>query len=330
MMNFYDNTLPEEYSALYESKGGELHTLLDKGFYRLTQCCAVLFLAIGIGLFGALIHGASQSIKHFGFSFFWSPAWNPATQEFGALSSLYGAVISSAIALLLAMPLSVLIAAFLTDLASPLLRRILGITIDLLAAIPSIIFGMWGLFVFAPFSAEHIQPILGGLFRRLPLFQGSPSSGINLFTASMILALMILPFMTSIIKNVFNMTPPLLKEAAYGMGATDWEVMRDIDFRYGWQGIIGAGLLGLGRALGETMAVAFVIGNSSKMSTSLFAPANTIASRLVNEFSEAADPLYISALMELGLILLLITFALQIMSRLWLRRMRIHFGGNVS
>jgi phosphate transport system permease protein len=293
------------------------------------MCCSASILATGIGLFLALVHGAFPSIRQFGVSFFLSPNWNPATQEFGALSSLYGTVMSSAIALLLAIPLSVLIALFLVELASPFLSRILGTAIDVLAAIPSIIFGIWGVFVFAPFSAKYIQPALARFFHTLPIFQGPPS-GIGLFTAGIILALMILPFMASLMKDVFSMTPPLLKEAAYGIGATDWEVMRDVSFRYGWQGIIGACLLGAGRALGETIAVAFVIGNSSKIAPSLFAPANTIASRLVNEFSEAADPIYMSALIELGLILLVITFVLQVITHLWRQRMRQSAGGRVA
>ena len=227
--------------------------------------------------------------------------------------------------MLLAVPLSILVALFLVELSGPGLSRWISGGIELLAAIPSIIYGMWGLFVFAPFMAGYVQPALKTLFGDSSLFDGPPI-GIGMLTAGSILAFMILPFITSVIRDVFMMVPPVLKESAYGMGATTWEVTRKVTIRYGIQGIIGAVFLGLGRAIGETMAVTFVIGNAHNISTSLFAPANSITATLANEFTEASEPVYLSSLIELGLVLFLITFIIQITAQLWLKRVKKSMG----
>ena len=306
----------------------KLNEKTDWLFKGLTASCAGLALIVMAGLFAALVGKSLPSIHKFGFGFLTSQKWNPAMEKFGAFSSIYGTVISTALALLIAVPLSVAIALFLVELAHPRLSRIVGGAIELLAAVPSIIFGMWGLFVFAPFMSERIQPFLAKYLGFLPLFKGA-QMGIGMLTAGIILALMILPFISAVMRDVFSMTPHVMKEAGYGLGATTWEVTRDVTIRYGIQGMIGACFLGLGRAIGETMAVTFVIGNSSKISASLFAPGNSIASRLANEFAEASDPLYLSALMELGLALFVMTLTLQIVTQWWLKRIRKRMGGDL-
>ena len=315
------------YSGLSVAKNREHHAVFDLLFKQIARCCAACFPAILLGLSFALVYGAFPSMKQFGAPFLLSSAWNPVSRDFGALSSVYGTTVSSVIALLFAVPLSVLIAVYLVQPRATFLHRALGAAIDLLAAVPSIIFGMWALYVFAPISAEFLQPALGRLTPSLTFFQGSVS-GVGLFNAGMILAVMVLPYMTSMIKEAFTVTPALLKEAAYGLGATDWEVLRDVGFRYAWRGIVAACLLGMLRAFGETMAVVFVIGKGSSISGSLFAPANTLTSRLVNELSEAtADPLHLSALIELGLLLFVISVVLQAITQLWLQGLRTRAGG---
>lgn len=310
------------------SHNWKLNEHTDAAFKGLTAASAAFILIVMGGIFISLVSSSLPSIQRFGIKFLFSQAWNPVTEEFGALSSIYGTLLSTAIALLLAVPLSVVIALFLVELAPPLLARIVGNAIELLAAVPSIIFGMWGLFVFAPFMSDHVQPLLAKYLGFLPFFKG-PQMGIGLLTAGIILALMILPFISAVMRDVFRMVPDVMKEAGYGMGATTWEVTRDVTIRYGIQGMIGACFVGLGRAIGETMAVTFVIGNSSKISTSLFAPGNSIASRLANEFSEASDPLYLSALMELGLVLFAMTFFLQVITQWWLKRIKKKMGGDL-
>ena len=232
---------------------------------------------------------------------------------------------STAIAMLIAVPLSLIIALFLVELAPPRVSRFVGGAIELLAAIPSIIYGMWGLFVFAPFMADYVQPFLkrvtGGFF----LFEGPPM-GIGMLTAGLILALMILPFITSVTRDVFLMVPAVVKESAYGMGSTTWEVTRKVTVPYGIQGIIGACFLGLGRAIGETMAVTFVIGNRHEIALSLFSAGNTIASTLANEFTEASEDIYLSSLIALGLVLFVVTFLIQLAAQLWLKRTRRKMG----
>jgi phosphate transport system permease protein len=273
-------------------------------------------LAIGL----ELLLSSLPALRQFGWRFFLSQEWNPVLQEFGAASSIFGTLVSTLIAMAIAVPLSLAIALFLVELAPPRVSRVVGTAIELLAAVPSIIYGMWGLFVFAPFMATYVQPLLGGALGFLPLFTGPPL-GIGMLTAGIILAFMVLPFVSAVTRDVFQLVPPVVKESAFGMGATTWEVTYKVTIPYGLVGIIGAVFLGLGRALGETMAVTFVIGNAHRISASLFAPANTIASTLANEFSEATEPLYVSSLVALGLVLYIITYLVQVVSQMLLKRM---------
>jgi phosphate transport system permease protein len=297
----------------------------DTFFKFITVLCAGLILVLMATMFYELLVHSRLSIKKFGLGFFVSGIWDPVRQNFSAASSIFGTIVSTLIAMVLATPLSVVIALFLVELSPPLLSKFLGSAIELLAAIPSIIYGMWGLFIFAPFMSDYVQPVLGKIGGSLPFFKGPPM-GIGMLTAGIILAIMILPFISSVIRDVFRMVPPVLKESAHGMGSTLWEVTRKVTIRYGIRGIIGAAFLGLGRAIGETMAVTFVIGNKHGISASLFAPGTSIASTLANEFTEASEPIYLSSLIELGLILFLITFLIQIVSQLWLRRVRKSMG----
>ncbi|MGH8672275.1 MAG: phosphate ABC transporter permease subunit PstC, partial [Burkholderiales bacterium] len=250
---------------------------------------------------------------------------NPVTEQFGALVPIYGTLVTSAIALLIGLPVSFGIALFLTELSPKWLKRPLGTAIELLAGIPSIIYGMWGLFVFAPAFADHVQPWLSETLGEVafigPMFQGSPM-GIGMLTAGIILAIMVIPFIASVMRDVFEIMPPLLKESAYAVGATTWEVVWHVVLPYTKVGVIGAVMLGLGRALGETMAITFVIGNAHRFSVSLLEPGNSIASALANEFTEAVGDLYTSALIELGLILFLITFVVLASSKILLLQLR--------
>ncbi|HSN41934.1 MAG TPA: phosphate ABC transporter permease subunit PstC [Burkholderiales bacterium] len=296
----------------------------DLLFRNTTGFFAFLVLFLLLGIIASLVWGGWLSIKTFGFGFFTSAAWNPVTGEFGAIVPIYGTLITSFIALLIGVPVSFGIALFLTELAPAWLRRPIGIAIELLAGIPSIIYGMWGLFVFAPIFADHVQPWLIDNFGTLPvagfLFRGAPQ-GIGVLTAGIILSIMIIPFIASVMRDVFELVPPLLKESAYGLGATTWEVMRHVVLPFTRVGVIGGILLGLGRALGETMAVTFVIGNAHRLNFSLFAPGNSIASALANEFTEAVEDIYSSALIELGLILFFITFCVLALSKILLLRL---------
>ncbi len=300
----------------------------DRIFRVLVAGSAFLILVVILGLVLELIRNSQLSLAKFGWSFLFSAEWNPVTESYGALSSVYGTLVSTVIAMILAVPLSVVIALFLVELAPPLLSKIVGNAIELLAAVPSIIFGMWGLFVFAPFMADHVQPLLADTLGFLPLFQGPPM-GIGMLTAGIILALMILPFVSAVMRDVFRMVPEVVKEAGYGVGGTTWEVTRKITVRYGLSGLLGAVFLGLGRAIGETMAVTFVIGNNHEISASLFSAGNSIASTLANEFTEASEPLYMSALVELGLVLFAVTFVIQVIAHLWLKRVRKQSGGGL-
>ncbi len=296
-----------------------LQNRADLAFRGITVFCATVLIIIMLAIFFELVRNSGLSIKKFGLGFLLSMAWNPVTEDFGALTSIFGTVVSTIIAMIIAVPLSIITALFLVELAPPILSRIVGIGVELLAAVPSIIYGMWGLFVFAPFMADHIQPALGKTLGFLPLFQGPPM-GIGMLSAGIILALMIIPFICAVTRDVFQMVPAAVKEAGFGMGSTTWEVTRKVTIRYGFRGVIGACFLGLGRAVGETMAVTFVIGNDHRISASLFSAGNSIASTLANEFAEAAEPIYLSSLIELGLVLFLITFLIQIFVQLWLRR----------
>jgi phosphate transport system permease protein len=292
----------------------------DQTFRWLSVLSALLIPLLMGGIFLALLYQSLPALKRFGFGFLISQNWNPVTEKFGAASSIYGTLVSTVIAMCIAVPLSIALALFLVELAPPRISRVVGTIIELLAAIPSIIYGMWGMFVFAPFMAQHVQPFLGKAFGWLPLFQGPPM-GLGMLSAGIILAFMVLPFICAITRDVFSLVPGVVKEAAFGMGATTWEVTYKVTIPYGLVGIIGAVFLGLGRALGETMAVTFVIGNSHHISASLFAAGNSIASTLANEFSEATETLYVSALIELGLILFVITYAVQMFSQMLLKRM---------
>jgi phosphate transport system permease protein len=265
------------------------------------------------------------SIQTFGLGFVFSTDWNPPMEKFGALIPVYGTLVTSVIALLIAVPVSFGIALFLTELSPVWLRRPLGTAIELLAAIPSIVYGMWGLLVFAPIFAQYVQPALQGTLGKLPvigaLFAGPPL-GIGLLCAGIILAIMIIPYIASVMRDVFEVTPPMLKESAYGVGCTTWEVMWGVVLPYTKTGVIGGVMLGLGRALGETMAVTFVIGNTNFLnSASLFDPGNSITSALANEFAEADPGLHTSSLMELGLILFVITMLVLVVSKLLLLKL---------
>jgi len=261
---------------------------------------------------------SQPAVDKFGFSFLTSTDWNPVTEKFGAMIAIVGTLISTLIAMLIAIPVSIGIALYLSEIAPHWLRTPVGTAIELLAAIPSIVYGMWGLFVVAPLMADHVQPWLQDHFGFLPFFTG-PAMGIGMLTAGLVLALMIIPFISSVTRDVFLMTPQPLKEAAYGLGCTTWEVVRDVVIPYGKKGVVGAVFLGLGRALGETMAVTFVIGNAYHLSWSLFAPGNSIASTLANEFTEADGEVYLASLIELGLVLFVITFIILGAAQLWLR-----------
>ncbi len=298
--------------------------LYDFAFRNLTRGFAFLVLALLSGILVTLAIGSLPAIKAFGFGFLASSEWNPVTEKFGALVPIFGTVVTSFISLLIGIPISFGIAVFLTELSPPWLRRPIGTAIELLAAIPSIIYGMWGLFVFAPIFADHVQPWLtehfGPIWLIGPLFQGAPQ-GIGLLTAGLILTIMVIPFIASVMRDVFELVPAMLKESAYAVGATTWEVVWHVVLPYTKIGVVGGILLGLGRALGETMAVTFVIGNAHRLGTSLFAPGTSIASALANEFTEAVGDLYTSALVELGLILFLITFIVLALSKLLLLRL---------
>lgn len=286
---------------------------------------ALFVLALLLSIVAALVHGSLPALRTFGWGFLTSTHWDPVANEFGAGVPIYGTLVTSAIALLIGVPVSFGIALFLTELSPRALRIPFGIAIELLAAIPSIIYGMWGLFVFAPFFAQNIHPWLVEHIGSWPifgaLFQGPPL-GIGMLTAGMILAIMVIPFISSVMRDVFEVVPPLLKESAYGLGATTWEVSWRIVLPHTKLGVIGGIMLGLGRALGETMAVTFVIGNAHDLSASLLMPGNTISSALANEFNEAVGELYTSALIELGLILCLITFVVLACAKLLILRMK--------
>ncbi|HVY54591.1 MAG TPA: phosphate ABC transporter permease subunit PstC [Thermodesulfobacteriota bacterium] len=290
----------------------------DVLFRGMTLVFAAGIALLFIAMVAVLAYQSMPSIRQFGLSFLVSTEWNPVAENFGALIPICGTLISTFLALLFAIPLSLGIALFLAELAPAWLRAPFGTAIELLAAIPSIVYGMWGLFVLAPLLAAYVQPWLEAHIGFIPLFSGPPL-GIGMLTAGLVLTLMIVPFIASVTRDVFLIVPQPLKEAAYGMGCTTWEVVRDVMIPYGKKGIAGAVFLGMGRALGETMAVTFVIGNAYHLSWSLFAPGNSIASTLANEFTEADGTLYLSSLIELGLVLFLITFIVLGLAQFWLR-----------
>jgi phosphate transport system permease protein len=293
----------------------------DKAFEWLTRVFAFLVFSILLAILASLLAGSQPSLEKFGLWFIGSAEWNPVKENFGALVPIYGTLVTSLIAMLIGVPVSFGIALFLTELSPAWLKRPLGTAIELLAAIPSIIYGMWGLFVFAPIFQTYLQPVLINSLGNVPffgaLFEGPPI-GIGMLTAGLILSIMVIPFIAAVMRDVFEIVPPMLKESAYALGATTWEVVWRVVLPYTKVGVIGGIMLGLGRALGETMAVTFVIGNAHRLSASLMAPGNSIASALANEFTEAVGDVYYSALIELGLILFLITTVVLGLSKLLL------------
>jgi phosphate transport system permease protein len=296
----------------------------DSAFAWLTRFFAFFVFSILAAILVSLVIGSSLSLQKYGIAFIWQHEWDPVREDFGALVPIYGTLMTSMIAMLIGVPVSFGIALFLTELSPKWLKRPLGTAVELLAAIPSIIYGMWGLFVFAPLFQSHVQPLLIDTLGKVPgfglLFQGPPF-GIGMLTAGIILSIMVIPFIAAVMRDVFELVPPMLKESAYGLGATTWEVMWRVVLPYTKVGVVGGIMLGLGRALGETMAVTFVIGNAHRLSASLMAPGNSIASALANEFTEAVGDLYFSSLIELGLILFVITTIVLSLSKILLLRL---------
>jgi len=296
----------------------------DALFRIITRTAAITVLMLLGGVIVALVSGSLPAFRTYGLDFLTTEVWNPVTEKFGALAPVYGTLVTSLIAMLIAVPVGLMVAFFLTELCPMWLRRPIGIAIELLAGIPSIIYGIWGLFVFAPFLQQTLQPLLIGLFGNIPILSSifaGPPYGIGILTASLILAIMVLPFITSISRDVFDAVPPVLKEAAYGVGCTTWEVFRNVILPYTRVGVIGGCMLGLGRALGETMAVTFVIGNAHRVAQSILAPGTTISATIANEFTEAVGDLYTSSLIALGLILFIITFFILAAAKIMLMRL---------
>jgi phosphate transport system permease protein len=301
----------------------------DTSFKWLTRGAAIAVLIVLSGIILSLVIGSIPAMKAFGFHFLIDESWNPVTEQFGAIAPIYGTIVTSLIAMAIAVPVGLLIAVFLTELCPMFLRRPIGIAIELLAGIPSIIYGIWGLFVFAPFLQQTLQPFLIKVFGPVPVLSAifaGPPYGIGVLTAGLILAIMVLPFITSISRDVFDAVPPMLKESAYGLGFTTWEVCRYVVLPFTRVGVIGGVMLGLGRALGETMAVTFVIGNAHRISGSILAPGTTISATIANEFTEAVGDVYTSALIALGLILFVITFIVLSCARLLLMRVQKRIG----
>ena len=296
----------------------------ERVFRGATLAAALLVLVLLGGVAIALLKGAWPALSHFKLEFLTRQTWNPVTEKFGALAPIYGTVVTSVIAMAVAIPLSFGISIFLTELCPAWLKRPVGVAVELLAAVPSIIFGIWGMFVFAPVLQRYVQPWLIAHLGPLPgiglLFQGPPF-GIGILTAALVLAIMVLPFIASVMRDVFETVPDVLRESAYGLGATTWEVIWKVELPYSRTGVVGGIMLGLGRALGETMAVTFVIGNAHRVSTSLLAPGTTISASIANEFTEAVGDMYTSSLIALGVLLFLITFVVISAARLMLRRM---------
>lgn len=292
----------------------------DMVFHRITQLFALVVLLALIGILISLTIEAWPTLMKYGPEFIWTNVWSVPDDEYGALAAIYGTVVTSVLALMIAVPISFGIALFLTETCPVWLRRPLGTAIELLAGVPSIVYGIWGLFIFAPLFADHVQPHLQAWFGDVPVIGGwfaGPPIGVGILTASIVLSMMVIPFIASVMRDVFETVPPVLKESAYGVGCTTWEVVRNIVLPYTRVGVIGGIMLGLGRALGETMAVTFVIGNANRIVGSLFAPGTSIASTLANEFGEADPGLHIASLFALGLILFVLSFIVLAISR-WL------------
>ncbi len=320
-----------ESSLISTDRGRALRrfAFTDAFFRGLTRAAAITVLLVLGGILFSLVEGAAPALKTFGFAFFVTESWNPVTNVFGAVAPIYGTVITALLAMVVAVPVGIGIAIFLTELCPRALRRPIGIAIELLAGIPSIIYGIWGLFIFAPFLQEYVQPGIIDFFAGIPVLENlfaGPPYGIGIFTAAMILAIMVLPFIAAITRDVFETVPSILRESAYGLGCTTWEVIRGVVLPYTRIGVIGGIMLGLGRALGETMAVTFVIGNAHRISASLFAPGTTISATIANEFTEAVGDLYFSSLIALGLILFFITFLVLAAARYMLLRLERQAG----
>jgi phosphate transport system permease protein len=302
---------------------------VDRLFHRLTLTCAFSVLVLFAGIFWALATGAWPAIQAFGLPFIWTQVWNPVTQKFGGLAPIAGTLITSFLAMLVAIPVGIGIAIFLTEICPRPMRRPIGIAVELLAGIPSIIYGIWGLFVLAPVLQQSVIPAIIATFEGIPvlssLFAGPPY-GIGMFTAALILSIMTIPFISAITRDVFETVPPVLKEAAYALGSTNWEVLWNVVLPYARTGVAGGIMLALGRALGETMAVTFVIGNAHRISTSLFAPGTTISAAIANEFTEAVGDLYLPALVELGLLLFFVTFIVLAAAQFMLHRLELRAG----
>ncbi len=298
----------------------------DGLFSAVAHGAAWLTLLLLVGIIVSLLAGAAPAIQHFGLPFLWSSDWDPVKEKFGGLVMIYGTVATSVIALLIAVPVSFGIAIFLTEMSPGWLKRPLGIAVELLAAVPSIVYGMWGLLVFSPILATYVQQPLQAAFKGVPVlgaFVSGAPVGIGLLSAGIILAIMIIPYIAAVMRDVFEVTPPMLKESAYGLGATTWEVVSRVVLPYTKAGVVGGIMLGLGRALGETMAVTFVIGNFNQLnSLSLFEAANSITSALANEFAEAGEGLHQASLIYLGLVLFFITFVVLSLSKLLLSQLR--------
>jgi phosphate transport system permease protein len=310
--------------AIIDPRHAARQLIFERVFRSATLAAAILVLLILGGVAASLLRGAWPALSHFGIKFVTREVWNPVTDEFGALAPIYGTLVTSLIAMVLAVPTGFGIALFLTELCPPWLKRPIGVSVELLAAVPSIIFGIWGLFVLAPVVQRHLQPWLISHIGPLPgigrLFQGPPF-GIGILTAGLVLAIMVLPFIAATMRDVFDTVPPMLKESGYGLGATTWEVIWHVVVPNSRVGMVGGIMLGLGRALGETMAVTFVIGNAHRISASILAPGTTISSAIANEFTEAVGELYTSSLIALGLLLFIITFTVIIAAQAMLRRL---------
>ena len=300
--------------------------VVDRLFGLLAKGAAILTLLLLVAILGSLLVGAWPAISKYGLGFLTSTTWDPVKEEFGGLVMIYGTLATSFIALLIAVPVSFGIALFLTELSPSWLKRPLGTAVELLAAVPSIVYGMWGLLVFGPILATYVQQPLQAIFSKVPYvgaFFSGPPVGIGILSAGIILAIMIIPFIASVMRDVFEVTPPMLKESAYGLGSTTWEVVYRVVLPYTKAGVVGGVMLGLGRALGETMAVTFVIGNMNQLdSLSLFQAANSITSALANEFAEAGEGLHQASLIYLGLVLFFITFVVLSCSKLMLAQLR--------
>lgn len=317
------NAMTAETAVSAQKSASPRFQLGEVIMHRATQIAALLVLVSLLAIIISLIIGAWPAITTYGFGFLTSTEWNPPRELFGAMPAIYGTLLTSAGAMLIAVPVGVMIALFLTEICPQRLRKPIGIAIELLAGVPSIVYGIWGLFVFAPFLKSSVEPLIIGSLGKLPLVGGlfaGPAYGIGIFTSALILAIMVLPFITSISRDVFNSVPPVLKEAGYGIGCTTWEVFAKIIYPYSRVGVVGACMLALGRALGETMAVTFVIGNSHKMPSSILGPGTTISATIANEFTEAEGDLYTASLIELALLLFVITLIVLTIARFMLAR----------